>query len=138
LSDFTLSDLNVKPAPTALTALRIVSVERLRLQASIGILPHELTAKQPLVVSMRVWTHGAPLMPTRDDVGEVLDYRKMRQTALDLAARGHINMLETFVGEIATKLAAIPSVQEVHVKVEKPNVFPDCDGAVVEVRHVKP
>jgi 7,8-dihydroneopterin aldolase/epimerase/oxygenase len=114
-----------------------ISIEQLRLSASIGILEHELRAKQPLVVSIRVHLRDAPLAPTRDDVSEVLDYRWLRQVALDVASQGHINMLETFAGRIAQTLVSRPAIAEVIVRVEKPNVFPDCDGASVELHHSK-
>ena len=114
-------------------ALRRLSVERLRVQASVGILEHELESRQPLLVSVSVEQHGAPLLPATDDVQHVLDYRLLREAVLAEAQAGHVNMLETLAGRIATRLLARRSVRRVQVRITKPNIFPDCDGATVDL-----
>jgi dihydroneopterin aldolase len=122
--------MSAAPLPTA---LRRLSVERLRVMASVGILDHELTARQALLVSVHVEQRGAALIPAADDVHHVLDYRHLRDAVLDEAAAGHVNMLETLAGRIAQRLLARRSVRRVQVRITKPNIFPDCDGASVEL-----
>ncbi|HET7773467.1 MAG TPA: dihydroneopterin aldolase [Burkholderiaceae bacterium] len=118
--------------------MRRIFLDRLRVQASIGILPHELESKQPLLISAEVRMHDAPLVPAHDDVREVLDYRRVRQIALDEVNAGHINMLESLAGRIAQHVLALPGVSAVVVRVDKPNIFPDCDGVAVEVSGTRP
>ncbi len=113
--------------------MRRIILNKLRVQASIGILPHELTATQPLTISCDVRLHDAPLMPAADDVRHVLDYRRVRQIAIDEVHAGHINMLESLAGHICEKILALPGVTSATVRVDKPNIFPDCDGVGVEV-----
>jgi dihydroneopterin aldolase len=115
--------------------MRRIAIERLRLPVSVGILDHELRARQPLLVSIVVELPAAELIPSADEVDQVLDYRLLRQIALDEAQTGHVNMLETFAGRIAARLGQLTGVGKVVVKVVKPHVFPDCDGASVEVSH---
>jgi dihydroneopterin aldolase len=115
--------------------MRRIAIERLRLPVSVGILDHELRARQPLLVSIIVELPSAELVPPADEVDQVLDYRLLRQIALDEAQTGHVNMLETFAGRIAARLGLLAGVGKVVVKVVKPHVFPDCDGASVEVSH---
>ncbi len=115
------------------TALRRLSVERLRVLASVGILEHELTARQALLVSVAVEQHAVPLIPAIDDVHHVLDYRHLREAVLDEAQAGHVNMLETLAGRIAQRLLARRTVRRVQVRITKPNIFPDCDGASVDI-----
>jgi dihydroneopterin aldolase len=114
-------------------ALRRLSVERLRVQASVGILEHELASRQPLLVSVAVEQHGAPLLPAADDVQHVLDYRLLREAVLAETQAGHVNLLETLAGRIAQRLLARRSVRRVQVRITKPNIFPDCDGATVDI-----
>jgi len=113
--------------------MRRIFLERLRVLASVGILAHELRAKQPLLVTMVVDLPESPLLPERDEVDCVLDYRKIRQLALDEINAGHVNMLETLAGRILDHLLAFPQVGRALVRVDKPNIFPDCDGVGVEV-----
>lgn len=112
-------------------------LERLRVQASVGVLEHELASRQPLVISIMVELKDRPLIPKVDAVEHVFDYRLLRETALAETQRGHVNMLETLGGRIAERLLAHKVVHRVRVHILKPNVFPDCDGAGVEIDHVR-
>lgn len=113
--------------------MRRIFLDHLRLQASVGILEHELNAKQALLISIEVELQDAPMLPPTDNVEHVLDYRLLRNAALDEAQAGHINMLETLAGRIANRLLAHPSVTQARVRVDKPSIFNDCDSVAVEV-----
>jgi dihydroneopterin aldolase len=118
--------------------MRTVSIEGLRVQASVGILEHELRSKQVLSISMTVDLPDVPALPQEDDVHHVLDYRQLREIAKrEAESSGHINMLETLAGRIAKRLLQLKGVSAVKVKVDKPHIFPDCDTVWVEVRDVK-
>ena len=113
--------------------MRRIVIERLRVQASVGILEHELLSKQPLLITLCVEMPHAPTLPEADTVQHVLDYRQLREAAHHEAQAGHIHMLETLAGRIANRLIALPGVALARVRVVKPNIFPDCDGVAVEV-----
>jgi 7,8-dihydroneopterin aldolase/epimerase/oxygenase len=113
--------------------MRRIRIESLRVMASIGILEHELLARQQLLITLDVEQPDAPLLPAGDDVMHVLDYRQLRDIARAESEGEHINMLETLAGRIATRLLAFSSVGRATVRVVKPNIFPDCDGVSVEV-----
>lgn len=112
---------------------RSIHLEGLRLEASIGILEHELKAKQPLLISISVDLDEAELVPSHDAVTDVLDYRHLRHEALAQAQAGHINMLETLAGRIAVGLLAHAAISRVRVRVDKPSIFSDCHSVAVEV-----
>ena len=113
--------------------MRTLYLERLRVQASVGILEHELRARQQLLVSIVAELPEAPPLPPADDVAHVLDYSLLRGIALEEVGRGHVNMLETLAGRIAQRVLALEGVRRVRVRVDKPNIFPDCDGVGIEV-----
>lgn len=113
--------------------MRTLYLERLRVQASVGILEHELRARQQLLVSIVAELPEAPPLPPADDVAHVLDYSLLRGIALEEVGRGHVNMLETLAGRIAQRVLALDGVRRVRVRVDKPNIFPDCDGVGIEV-----
>lgn len=113
--------------------MRSIYLDQLHVMASIGILEHELLAKQPLVVSVSVEIAKAPLLPERDDVSCVLDYRHLRDAVLFEVEHGHINMLETLAGRVCARLLAHAVVDSVCVRVDKPNIFPDCTSVGIEV-----
>ncbi len=113
--------------------MRTITIDRLRVLASVGILEHELRARQPLLLTVSVDIPGAPTLPESDDVQSVLDYGRLREIAKSEAEREHVNMLETLGGRIATRLLALPGVRSARVRVVKPSIFPDCDGVAVDV-----
>jgi 7,8-dihydroneopterin aldolase/epimerase/oxygenase len=113
--------------------MRTISIDRLRVHASIGILDHELVSRQPLLITVRVVMPQADALPKLDDVRQVLDYRRIRDIAKREAEGPHINMLETLAGRIGAKLLELPGVERCSVSVTKPNIFEDADGVTVEV-----
>ena len=113
--------------------MRKLFIDRLRVQASVGILDHELLSRQALLISVGIEMPQASTLPEADSVQHVIDYRQLRDVAQQEAQAGHINMLETLAGRIAQRLLALPGVGLVRVRVVKPNIFPDCDGVAVEV-----
>ena len=113
--------------------MRKLFIDRLRVQASVGILDHELLSRQALLISVGIEMPQASTLPEADSVQHVIDYRQLRDVAQQEAQAGHINMLETLAGRIAQRLLALPGVGLVRVRVVKPNIFPDCDDVAVEV-----
>ena len=113
--------------------MRTITIDRLRVLASVGILEHELSAHQPLLVTTSVTLPRAPLIPVGDEIAHVLDYSHLRNIAKEEAERGHVNMLETLAGRIAERLLRLPGVRVARVSIVKPSIFPDCDGVIVEV-----
>jgi 7,8-dihydroneopterin aldolase/epimerase/oxygenase len=113
--------------------MRRIVIEALRVQASVGILDHELRARQPLLITIEIQQPDAPTVPAGDDVHHVLDYRLLRNAAKHEAEGPHVNMLETLAGRIAQRIVALPGVALARVSVTKPNIFPDSDGVTVEV-----
>ena len=114
-------------------AVRRLILDRLRVEASVGILDHELAARQPLLVTVEVELRDKELLPVADDVEHVLDYRALRDAVLQETQAGHINMLETLAGRIAGRLVSRRGVSRTRVRIVKPNIFPDCDGIAVEI-----
>ena len=117
--------------------MRKIYLDKLRLSASIGILEHELVSTQPLFISIVAELASEAILPKIDEVSQVLDYRFLRNTAIHEASQGHINMLETLAGRIATKLLNEAQITAVTVRVDKPNIFTDCDSVAVEVSSKK-
>lgn len=113
--------------------MRRIILEKLRVQASVGILEHELRAKQPLTVSVTLELPMAEALPATDDIHQVMDYRKVRDTILDEINKGHVNLLETLAGRISARLLLLRGVESVILRVDKPSIFPDCDSIGIEV-----
>jgi 7,8-dihydroneopterin aldolase/epimerase/oxygenase len=114
--------------------MRTITIEGLRVLAPVGVLAHELNGPQPVLISLSVDMPDAPTVPERDEMSQVLDYRRLRELAKAEAERAHTHLLETLAGRIAQRALALPGVSAARVRVAKPQVFADCDVVSVEVR----
>jgi dihydroneopterin aldolase len=111
-----------------------VFVTGVRVQAEIGIYKHEIGRMQPLVVDVEldVPTAGA------ERLADTLNYETILQAARDVAAEGHIGLVETFAERLARACLADPRVTRARVRVEKPLALaPDATGAGVEITLVR-
>ena len=102
----------------------------LRFNASLGILELEKRAPQPIQVDAELNLGEQPLLPHDDDIGRVLDYRKVRQIIINECTAEHVNLLETLIGRLANRLLQLPGVLGVRVKIAKLEIFEDCEVAI--------
>ena len=102
----------------------------LRFNASLGILELEKSAPQPIQVDAELNLGEQPLLPHDDDIGRVLDYRKVRQIIINECTAEHVNLLETLIGKLANRLLQLPGVLGVRVKIAKLEIFEDCEVAI--------
>ena len=114
-----------------LTALqKLAERTGLRFVANLGILDHEKTSPQPIMVDAELNLGPQPLMPRDDDIGHVLDYRKVRKIIIDECTAEHVNLLESLIGKLAHRLMQLPGVLGVRVKIVKLEIFDDCEVAI--------
>lgn len=109
-------------------ALRVF-VRRLRLIAEIGLYPHERGRPQPILVDIEVALESV----TVDRFSDTVDYDRLAQEARNLAANGHIDLVETFAQRLATACLSHKGVVAATVRVEKPDALGDAEAAGVEV-----
>ena len=109
---------------------QILSLTGLRFDANLGILDHEKTSPQPIMVDAELNLGPQPLMPRDDDIGHVLDYRKVRKIIIDECTAEHVNLLESLIGKLAHRLMQLPGVLGVRVRIVKLEIFHDCEVAI--------
>jgi dihydroneopterin aldolase len=107
-----------------------LSLKGLRFNASLGILDAEKKAPQAIQVDAELNLGEQPLLPSDDDIMRVLDYRKVRQIIINECTAQHINLLETLIGKVATRLMQLTGVIGVKVKIAKLEIFEDCEVAI--------
>jgi 7,8-dihydroneopterin aldolase/epimerase/oxygenase len=114
-------------------AQRLIHVKRLQVQASVGVLNHELNQTQPLVFDIELALAHTELKPSETDIHHVLDYRQVREIAQQEALRGHTYLVEALVDRVVQRLLELPNVATVRVAAFKPDAFADCFEVGVEV-----
>lgn len=116
------------------SAIHTLKLTGLRLSTTLGILPSEKLAPQPIKVDAEIRLGAQFLLPHYDDIGDVLDYRKVRQIIINECTSKHVNLLESLIGKLADRLLQLPSVLGVRVEIAKLEIFDDCEVSIhVEV-----
>ncbi|MBV8605237.1 MAG: dihydroneopterin aldolase [Pelomonas sp.] len=109
---------------------QVIHITGLRFGANLGILDFEREGPQPIQVDAAL-NLGPQAMVSRDsDIGHVLDYRRIRQIIIDECTAEHTDLLEALVAKLCTRLMKLPGAVGVRVKVDKLEIFPDCQVAI--------
>lgn len=109
---------------------QVLKFQGLRFDSSLGILPQEHKAPQPIRVDAQLNLGQKPMAPEDDAIYSVLDYRKVRALIIETCTRQHLNLLESLIGEVANALMTLPGVLGVKVKITKLEIFEDCEVAI--------
>ncbi len=125
-SDF--EDPDVAPAE----GLRRVFVRGLELIGSIGIYEHEKRYEQRIVVSvdLAVVDHYDR---HSDRISDIYDYDEAITAVKSIVAAGHVNLLETLAERIAEACLRNAAVIRITVRIEKPDILPDCRAVGIEI-----
>ena len=116
----------------AMTTRRIF-INNLVVQASIGMLDHELVHRQPLHIDAEFDTTITQDVQD-EDIGTVLDYRQLREALIEASTIEHTNLLETLVERLADRIQNdFPTVERVKIRASKPEAFADCDAVGIEI-----
>jgi dihydroneopterin aldolase len=109
---------------------QILTLTGLKFDANLGILEHEKSSPQPIMVDAELNLGMQPLLPRDDDIMHVLDYRKVRRIIIDECTAEHVNLLETLIGKLANRLMQLPGVVGARVRITKLEIFDDCEVAI--------
>jgi dihydroneopterin aldolase len=125
-------------APDAAVGLRRVFINRLDVQARLGIYPHEEVPQRVLInVELLVRDDAAPASIGEDRFERVVDYEAVVIMARAAATAGHMLLAETLAERIATGALVDERVVAARVTVEKPDVFPDVASVGVTVERIR-
>jgi 7,8-dihydroneopterin aldolase/epimerase/oxygenase len=109
---------------------QILTLTGLRFDANLGILDHERSAPQPIRVDAELNLGTQPLLPRDDDITHVLDYRKVRRIIIEECTAEHVNLLETLIGKLSSRLMQLPVVVGTRIRITKLEIFADCEVAI--------
>ena len=109
---------------------QVIHIAGLRFDANLGILDFEREDPQPIQVDAEINLGPQALVSSDADIGHVLDYRRIRQIIIDECTAEHTDILEALVAKLCTRLMKLPGVVGVRAKVNKLEIFPDCQVAI--------
>ncbi|MBL8433746.1 MAG: dihydroneopterin aldolase [Zoogloea sp.] len=101
----------------------LIRLEGLCLEASIGIYPHELAARQPLEIDLQLTIDGA-LAARSDDIRHTVDYDQVVDSLETLLASRHFHLLEHLSQAVLDTLGDSFPVKRAEVTLAKPLAVP--------------
>lgn len=119
-----------EPRPLGRVTQTRVFVTGLRIEAEIGVYAHERGRAQPLIVDVELDLAVAGA----ERLADTVNYEHVARHAQQIAAEGHINLVETFAERLAMACLEDPRVSRAKVRVDKPQALaPAASGAGVEI-----
>ncbi|MEO0392907.1 MAG: dihydroneopterin aldolase [Pseudomonadota bacterium] len=101
------------------------------LETEIGAYPEERNRTQRVRFNINALVEDRPV--TQDDLAGVVSYELLRDAAHRVTDMGHTNLVETMAERLASMCLNHPAIVEIMVRVEKLDVFDDCEAAGVEI-----
>jgi dihydroneopterin aldolase len=122
-------------APFAPTEARLASaktfVRDIRVLAEVGVYEHEYGRTQPLVVEVELDVAPSGF----DELGDIINYENIVGWTREVAAAGHIELVETFAHRVALACMRDSRVLAARVRVEKPEALaPAVAGVEITLR----
>ena len=119
-------------APISLAGFKVF-VRALRLDTEIGLYPHERGRAQPLFIDIEL-----ELAPhTVEHIHDTVNYETLASKARELAAEGHVELVETFAQRLVAACLEDPRALSARVRIEKPEALPGAAAAGVEIFAVR-
>jgi len=130
----TLPETPFEPVAAARIIVARVFVRGLKVEAEVGVYAHERGHTQPLVVDVELDVTTA----RAEHLSQTVNYETIAAAARELAAEGHIELVETFAERLAERCLVDPRVTRARVRVEKPMALaPHAEAAGVEITAVR-
>ena len=115
-------------------------LKRLEIEVHVGLHPWELHPERPtrLWVDVELYSFDPPRRPS--GLYDVIDYDRVRNQLKSWETRPHTPLLETLAEELVEVALADERVDAVRVRLLKPDIFNEAEGAGVELfrRRAKP
>ena len=121
--------------PLASADVRLASaktfVRDIRVEAEIGVYDFEYGRTQPLVAEVELDVAPSGF----DELGDIINYENILSWTREVAASGHIELVETFAHRVALSCMRDPRVLAARVRVEKPEALaPAVAGVEITLR----
>ena len=111
-----------------------IFVHGIRVEAEVGVYPHERGRTQPLLVDVELDVAWAGA----DRLADTVNYETIVAAAQAVADEGHIELVEIFAEHLAGRCLEDPRVTRARIRVDKPEALaPRAAGAGVEITVVR-
>ncbi len=109
-----------------------VFVKNLRVSGILGIHKHEQQTPQTILVNAVV-SIDISAAAEKDDIHQTVNYSTMSKMIAKTIQNSHYLTVEALIATLADQILKDQRIQEVWLRVEKPDALPDADSVGVEI-----
>ncbi len=120
----------------AINRTRHVFVRDLNVMATVGVLEHEKLAPQKLIISVDL-TVREGVEGLEDRLENVVCYGNVVENIKAIIDSGHVNLIETLAELIAKSALEDKRVLAARVRIEKPDIIPECQTVGIEIERLQ-
>lgn len=115
-----------------------IFIRNLRVDAIVGIHPHEREKTQPLLIQVCLWVRS--FEPALDDrIENTVDYHRIANLMSEHAVRAKAQLLERLAHMLVEKcFDADERIESAQITLEKPNAIPNARCGGVTLRRSRP
>ena len=110
----------------------LIEVRGLKLEAIVGVLPHERARPQPLRVDLALWVDTSAAAAS-DDLADTVDYAALSARVVERCQALQALLLERLTADLVGLCLEDPRVERARVTVQKPDAVPAADWVGVTV-----
>jgi dihydroneopterin aldolase len=115
---------------------RHVFVRELNVLAVVGVYEHEKLTPQRLIISVDLTVRESSPVHM-DDLATVVCYEDVVKNIQEICKAGHVNLIETLAEHIADSCLEDARVRAARIKIEKPDVLPECATVGIEIERLQ-
>lgn len=107
-----------------------IFIEKLRVDAIIGVYPNEREVKQPLIIDIEMSYETSQAIAS-DNIRYALDYHQVCKDVYAFVSESSYQLIETLAEAIAKKILDDKGVLEVRIKLSKPDALNMADNVSI-------
>ena len=104
-----------------------IFIEKLRVDAIIGVYPNERKVKQPLIIDIEMSYETSQAIAS-DNLRYALDYHQICNDVYAFVSESSYQLIETLAEAIAQNILKVAGVIDVKIKLSKPNALDLADN----------
>ncbi len=109
-----------------------IRIRNLRLSGIVGILPHERTTPQPIVINAEFTCSNLAAAET-DEIRDAIDYAILCEDFGSIVETTQHHLLETLAKDVLDRVMADERVTSAKISVAKPDAIEDAETVEIEL-----
>ncbi|MGI6739912.1 MAG: dihydroneopterin aldolase [Brevefilum sp.] len=113
-----------------------IFIDNLEVNGILGIHAHEQRTPQLIRISVRLTTDTSEAA-AHDDIHKTINYSELAKGIIQFVGQNHYYTIEAMIDALAEKILTDNRIQNLWLRIEKPNAVPMAESVGVEISRTK-